>query len=211
MNLSSNKKIAILGIILLILAGIIVVALKGMNVDLMYTQHKSVNIPIGKEYKIEDVENICKEVFGNKEFVVRKIGTFGDSVNVNVVSITDEEKTNVVEKINQKYDLKLEATMISVNSSSNVRIRDIIRPYIVPSIISFIAIYAYMAIRYRKLNILKILLTITIIIAITEITLVSLIAIVRLPITPSVITILFAISIIELIVFMSKKEKELKN
>ena len=34
MNLSSNKKIIILGLSLLILAGIIVVALKGMNVDL---------------------------------------------------------------------------------------------------------------------------------------------------------------------------------
>ena len=46
MKLSSNKKIALLGIILLILAGIIVVALKGMKVDLMLTKHKSIDIVI---------------------------------------------------------------------------------------------------------------------------------------------------------------------
>lgn len=211
MNISSNKKIAILGIILLVLAGSIVVALKGMNVDLMFMQHKSVNIPIGKEYNIKDVESICKEVFSNKDFVVRKIGTFGDAANVNVISITDEEKNNLVEKINEKYDIKLVATEISVNSNSNIRIRDIIRPYIIPVIISFAVIYIYMAIRYKKLNILKTLLTITIIIFITEIGLASLIAIVRVPITPSVVNLLFVIALAEIIVFISKKEKELKN
>ena len=63
MKLSSNKKIVLLGIILLILAGIIVVALKGMKVDLMLTKHKSMDIVIGKEFNINDVRNICNEVF----------------------------------------------------------------------------------------------------------------------------------------------------
>ena len=211
MNLSSNKKIAILGIVLLVLAGMIVVALKGMNVDLMLAQHKSINIAIGKEYDIHEVERICKEVLGNKAFVVRKIGTFGDAVNVNVISITDEEKTNLVEKINQKYSIQLVANEISVNSNSNIRIRDMIRPYILPVSIVFIAIYAYIAIKYKNLNSLKVLLTITGIIVITEAVLASLVAIVRIPVTPVVVNLLFVIALAEIIVFMYKKEKDLKT
>ena len=38
-KLEGKNKIICLGIVLLILAGIIVVALKGFNVDLMYSNH----------------------------------------------------------------------------------------------------------------------------------------------------------------------------
>lgn len=210
MELSSNKKIAILGIILLILAGIIVVALKGMNVDLMLAKHKSINIVIGKEFDIKDVQAICDEVFQNKDVVLRKIGTLADSVNVNALSITDEEKLSLVEKINKKYEISLVADQIAVVSDSNIRIRDLIRPYIVPVIISFVVIYAYMGIRFKKLNPLKVLLTITGIILVTEAILVSLIAISRIPVSPIVVNLLLLIGLAELIVFIYKKEKELK-
>ena len=122
MKLSSSQKIAILGMSLLVLAGIIVVALKGMNVDLMFAQHKSINIVIGTEFDIRDVQSICNEVFKNKKTVVRKIGTFGDSANINVVSITDEEKLNLVENVNERFNLTLDASQINISSNPNIRI-----------------------------------------------------------------------------------------
>ena len=182
-----------------------------MNVDLMLAQHKSMNLAIEKEYNLKDIKNICKEVFKEKAFVLRKTGTFGDSVNINAVSITEEEKTNLIQKINEKYELKIESNNIIIESNSNIRIRDLIRPYIAPTIISFVIIYAYMAIRFRKLNILKTLLTITGIIFVTEIVLASLIAIIRIPVTPIVLNIMFVIGVAELIVFIYKKERELET
>lgn len=206
MNLSSNKKIIILGLSLLILAGIIVVALKGMNVDLMLAQHKSIDIIIGKEFDIKEVEGICKEVFQSKEVVLKKVEAFGDTVSINAVTIADEEKANLVTKINEKYGTDLKAEEIDVKSNSNIRVRDLIRPYIIPAVISFVLIYAYIAIRFRKLNPLKTLLKITGIILITEAVIASVVAISRIAITPIIINIMFVVGIAEIIIFMYKKE-----
>ena len=46
-KLSGNKKIILLGIVLLIIAGIVVVALKGVKVSMMLQQHESISIHIG--------------------------------------------------------------------------------------------------------------------------------------------------------------------
>ena len=63
MKLSGSKKILLLGIILLIIAGIVVVALKGVKVSLILQQHEEINVYIGKPTDINDVKSICKEVF----------------------------------------------------------------------------------------------------------------------------------------------------
>ena len=49
MNKEMNKKVLILGLVLLIIAGIIVVLLKGFNVDLMLEQHTEITYNLGKE------------------------------------------------------------------------------------------------------------------------------------------------------------------
>ena len=60
MNLKSvNKKILYLAMILLILAGIVVVALKGFKVDLMLERHESVNFLIGKDFSVREVKYKC--------------------------------------------------------------------------------------------------------------------------------------------------------
>lgn len=209
MELKGNKKILILGLILLVLAGIIVIALKGINVDLMFAKHESVDIVIGKEFNMTDIENICKEVFNGKKVVLKSIEEFDDSVNINVVSITDEEKSNLISKINEKYGTELKEDEITVNSNANIRIRDIARPYIMPMIISYIIIYIYIAIRFRKLNILKVLGALTLLLVVTEVVIISVISITRLPFTAPIMSLMIAIAIIETILYTGKKEKEM--
>lgn len=210
MKLSSSKKIVLLGIILLILAGIIVVALKGMKVDFMLAQHKTMNIVIGKEFNINDVQNICNEVFKDKEVVLKKVEVFGDAVSVNATSISDEEKANLVAKINEKYEISLVAEEIEVKSNSNIRIRDMIRPYLFPALISFVLIYAYIGIRFRKLNALKVLLKLTGIILLTEVIIASIVAISRIAVSPIILNLMFVAGITEIIIFIYKKESETK-
>lgn len=209
MNLSGSKKIIILGLILLILAGIIVVALKGTSVDLMMGAHKSLDIVIGKDFDIKDIETICNEVFQDKQVVLRKVEVFEDAVNVSVISITDEEKNNLITKINEKYSLELDANEITVNSNSNIRVRDIVKPYILPVGITMVLTYVYMAIRYRKLNILKVLGWITVYIIIAEAIIASIVAILRLPISAILINFMLVIAIAEIIIYLNKKEKDL--
>ena len=50
MKLSGMKKIVLLGLILIIVAGAVVVALKGFNVSLIYEQHETIKLVIGKKF-----------------------------------------------------------------------------------------------------------------------------------------------------------------
>ena len=68
-----NQKIIILALALLIIAGVIVVCLKGFSVDFMLKQHDSIEYRIDSDFEITDIENIAKEVFGNKKFKIKII------------------------------------------------------------------------------------------------------------------------------------------
>ncbi len=211
MKLSGTKKILLLGLILIIVAGIVVVALKGVNVSLLFEQHESVNLVIGKEVNIKDINDMCKEVFKDKKVIVRKVELFDDAVNINVESMTDEEKQSVVEKVNEKYGTEFSAETISVKSNPKVRIRDIVRPYIVPLVISIIAIVAYMVIRFRKMSSLKLLGKIAAIIILTEATVISIVTIVRIPVTPTLINVMFALAVLELVLYIDYTERNYKE
>ncbi len=208
MELNGSKKIIILGLILLIVAGLVVVALKGFNVYLMLEQHESINIFIGKETNIKEVKDICKEVFGKKAVVVRSVDFFRDSFNISSQSITDEERNNLVTKINEKYGTELEAENIERMKVSNVRIRDLIRPYIKPVIISVVVIVAYLVIRFRKMNTFELLGKLFVLVALTELAIASLIAIVRIPVSPVIVNLMTVIAVVELVLYIAKKEKE---
>lgn len=211
MKLSGTKKILLLGLILIIIAGIVVVALKGVNVSLLYEQHESVNLVVGKEIDINDIKDICKEVFNNKEVLVRKLELFDDAVNINVESMTDEEKQNLVSKVNEKYGTEFTAESINVNVNPKVRIRDIVRPYLIPLVIVTIAIVAYMVIRFRKIKITKLLGKIVAIILLTEATVTSIVTIARIPVTPVLINVMFAVAILELVLYVDCTERNYKS
>ena len=150
MKLDGNKKIILLGLILLIIAGIIVVAFKGFNVSLIYQQHENVSFLIGKDVDLKDIKQICKEVFNGKEVVLKEMELFNDSVNISVESITNEEKEQLINKINEKYGTEFTLEGITTRTISNIRIRDLIKPYFKPVILSAVLIIVYLIIRFRK-------------------------------------------------------------
>ena len=141
MKLSGNKKIILLGMILLIIAGIVVVALKGVKVSLTLQQHEAINIYVGKNIEIKEIKDICKEVLGKKAFTLRRIDVFNDAVTLNIESITNEEKEAIISKISEKYGIEMNENNISDRTISNVRVRDMVGVYIKPVIISTILIF----------------------------------------------------------------------
>ena len=208
--MSGMKKIILLGTILLIISGLIVVALKGFNVALFYKQHEEININVGKEINYLDINSICKEVFNNKKFEVRMMEIFNDSVNIRVENtITDDEKANLVSKINEIYQTELDASKLSINKNSNIRIRDLIRPYIKPVIASSVTIICYLYLRYRKNNPIEFLRISFVKIGLTELCLASIIAITRISVSPLVVNILVIIGVVELLALIKNKEKEI--
>lgn len=209
MKLSGSKKIILLGIILLIIAGIVVVSLKGVKVSLNLQQHEEVTVYIGKPVELKEVKNICKEVFGNKYFIVIDVDTFKDAYSINVESLTNEEKQALLTKINEKFGVSLVETDISIKTLSNIRIRDIVKPYIKPVIISAILMVVYMIIRFRKEKVAKLLGKIFGIIILTEAVIFSIIAIARIPLSALMINLMAVIAIVELCVYINKLEKKI--
>lgn len=208
MKLSGNKKIILLGIILLIIAGIVVVALKGVKVSLTMQQHEEINIYIGKATELKDIKQICKEVFENKRFVVKDLDVFTDAYSINVESITNEEKEDLVNKLNEKYGVEITATDISEKSVANIRVRDIVKPYIKPLVISSILIAGYIVIKFRKENAWKLLGKIATIIIITEAVIFSIIAVLRIPLSSIMISAMLVVAILEVCLYINKLEKQ---
>ena len=211
MKLSGVKKILLLGLILLIIAGTVVVALKGFNVSLTCKQHESLSLYIGKQINMNDIKDICNEVFENKNFVLKDVELFNDSFNISVETITNEEKEELISKINEKYGTSFVAENVKVNTNANVRIRDLVKPYLKPVIVSAVLIAVYLVIRFRKISAFKLLGTILAEIVLTELAIASFIAIARIPLSPILINIMASIAVVELLVYIDKNEKNGKK
>lgn len=206
MKLSGSKKIILLGIILLIVAGIVVVALKGVKVSLILQQHEEINIYIGKPTDIKDMKNICKEVFKDKRFVVRDLDIFTDAYSINVESVINEEKDELISKVNEKFGVNITTEDISEKTVSNIRVRDIVKPYIKPVLISAVLMAVYVVIRFRKENAFKLLGKIIGIIVLTEAVIFSVVAVLRIPLSAEMINLMATIAVIELCLYINKLE-----
>ena len=150
-----NKKVVggiLAGIILI---GIIVTFVFGLNFDMLYRNHKQVEIYIGQEFNDDDVNQIVKEVVGNKKVVIKKVELFKDMASIEIEDVSDEEINSLNTKINEKYSLDNKVEDIIVTNIPKESAKDIIKPYILPVIISFIILEIYLAIYvlvYNKTN-----------------------------------------------------------
>lgn len=106
-----KKKLFIIAMIITII-GIIIVAVKGFNVNLKYRAHKAINIPIGTEFNIEDINAITNDVFADEKFQLEKAGLYNDEVIINVSDVSDEQIENLTKKINEKYNIKQNITIL---------------------------------------------------------------------------------------------------
>jgi len=207
------SKILILGIVLLILAGLIVVILgNGFNVNLNFKKHKTITLEVDEEIILTDIKNICKEVFGNKTVNIRRIDLFNDIVDINIDTIvTDEEKENLATKINEKYKTEFTTDTLIIKDTYNIRIRDLVIPYIGPVLISTAVIVVYLLIRFRKQKVLNLLASTFFLVILTQVAVLSIMAITRFPLSATVINLMFVLAIAELIIYTEHKAKEFEK
>ena len=96
-----NKSLYIIMIIAIIL-GAIIVKTKGFNYNTLYSEHKRVEIIIGKEYELKDIEKIADESI-KEDHVTRKTTLYGTSVSIDAKDVTDDELNTLFSKLNEKY------------------------------------------------------------------------------------------------------------
>lgn len=197
-----------IGLAVVILIGIIVVAAFGFNVDYEYKHHSLIDINIGKEFNISDIKVITDEVFGKEKVEIQKAGTYSDKVVIKVSNISDEQKVNLNNKINEKYGIENKVEDMSVNKISSFRLRDVAKSYAIPLAITTVLIVIYMAIRYRKIGAKKVILQTLLFTVLAELLYGSIIAIVRYPVNGLVLpgTVVIYIAIITVLTAMFEKQ-----
>mgnify|MGYP004506830075 FL=1 len=152
------KKILIILAVIIAIAGIAMIAVKGFNYGILYSNTQRLNIYFENDFEIKDVEQIAKEVLGNN-IIVRKGNLFGTVASITASEITDEQKENLITKLNEKYEIEIdkEKDVVTMNVPQT-NMYDIISSYITPSVIIFILVLVYSAIRFKKQGIVKSLL-----------------------------------------------------
>ena len=210
-NLTTKNKILIIILILVIIAGILVTANIGLNFDLRYEASQKIELNLGKEFETSDIKNITDEVLNNQEVIIQKVELYKDTVCIIAEEITEEQRNNIVEKVNGKYGTELVAEDTEILTVPHTRGRDIIRPYITPFIIATVIIIIYMAIRYHKLNSAKVILKTIGICILTQLVLLSIMAITRIPIGRLTIPLVLIVYMLTLIGITTKFEKNLEK
>lgn len=151
------KKIIQIVLMCLIIAGVIIVATIGFNVGTKYSETTQISIKIEKEFDLKDIKAITNEVFEKQNTQIQYVELYKDMVQITVKEASEEQIKTLNEKINEKFEISNELSNVLVTRQSNVRLRDIVKPYIVPvAIVSAITI-VYVMIAFRKLGIWQVL------------------------------------------------------
>ena len=125
-----KKKVLCIIFVIICIIDIAITASKGLNVGLYY----------GEGYDI---------TFSESNINLKEIEFFNDSCMIKVKSVNDDQINNLCTKLNEKYSSELKSSDIKVEHVSNVRVRNIIEPYIIPTILSLLILLGYYAVRFR--------------------------------------------------------------
>ena len=206
-----SKQLRIILIALIIIAGIVMIAVKGFNFDLKYQDTQKVELYLQTEFNIGDIKQITNEIFGNQKVMIQKVEVFEDSVSITTTSISDEQKNNLVTKVNEKYGTELKAEDIQIENIAHTRGRDIIKPYIIPFAIAIIATLIYIGIRYYKLKTVNVILKSIGIMVLAQILLFCVMAITRIPIGRLTIPLVIFVYLVTLFGITNRFENKLKK
>lgn len=148
---------AIIVLVLLLVVGAGIMVMNKFQYDTNYSKNVRLEVYLGKNFEIKDMVEATNEIYENQQVIVQKAGPFEDTVAITVKETTEEQKEQLLQKINEKYGMTLTNENIASYYNSNVRGRDLIEPYIGVSIIAGVLILVFFGIRYHKLGVTKVL------------------------------------------------------
>lgn len=120
----------------------------GINVDLVYGEGYTIIFAEENKIDIDEVKTITKEIWGNN-CLVQKAEFFNDSAEIKVKDFNDEQLSQLCNKLNEKYSSEIKKEDLRVEHVSNVKLRTLVEPYIIPSVLSLLLIMIFYAVRYR--------------------------------------------------------------
>lgn len=168
-------------ICLIIIAGIAVWDSKGFNSELQYSSRKQIQLSNNTGIEVYDVKDIASEVLGDTRFFVQSVETFGNAVSIVAEDITEEQKEQIIQKFNEKYSTDLDKDDVEIVSIPFTRVKDVVKQFITPGIITLALVLLYFLVRFRKIGWKQVILKTIFIPVIAELLIFSIMAIVRIP------------------------------
>jgi len=212
MNNKKLKSIITITLILIIIIGIIITSTIGLNFSSVYTSNERLYIYIYTNFNLDDIEQISKEVFGKEKVSVQASYSNARAISITASNISDEQEDSIIQKINEKYSVTIDKTKdIQLEKNANVRGRDIVYPYIYPIALSTIVCLIYLAIRFKKIGLIKVPVIVGALLVLTQVIYISVLAITRIPINRLTMPISLSIYIITMFASTIKLEKMLEN
>lgn len=196
---------------IIIIAGVINTYLNKFAFSLAYDSSERMDVYIGKDYDTNEIKGLVQEVLGTDEILVQEVETFNDMAAITARTISDEQKQSIVDKLNEKYETEIKLEEVAVTKIPHYDGTDLLNRYVVPMAISAVIITVYVAIRYKKLGMLKISTRTILWSIIIELLYVSIISLARIPVSFYTIPLGIVIEIITLISLMNTFEKELES
>ena len=210
-----NKKI-IYGILaLIVLVGAVLVVTIGLKLDMKNDANTKIYVYIGKEFDNNDIEQIAKETFETDTAIVQKVEIYNEMAHITIKEQNTENINEKIEslnsKINEKYGLENKTEDIVINNETKINMYSVIKPYILPMLISLIVILVYSSIIYRKLGILKNIIIYVLTVIGSQLLYASILVITRLPFNMFIIPIGLIIYAITIVVVTIIKQKQLND
>lgn len=207
----NKSKFILILVALIIIIGIAITATMGLNVSLKYQSSQKIEIYLAKEFEISDVRKIVNEIMPGADAIIQKVEVFEDTVAITAKEISDENKQNIITKINEKFATEIKAENIEISNIPAEKEIDIAKTYAIPIGIVTVAILIYMAIRYAKLGAIKVVLKTILVLIVTELMLLSVMAITRIPVCEFTMPAAMALYVLTLLVVTSTFENKLEE
>ena len=206
-----NKLLCIVALFIIIV-GAIVYQFKGFNKELNYSNRQQFEISATSTFDISKVENIAKEVLTNRKVKIQKVERFNNALEIISTEISEDEKQNIINKINEEYNETISNENISIISVSETRVHDILKPYIIPGIIALSTLLLYYILVYHKLGVNRVLVLGTFLPIMVELLYYKSIIIFRIPfgrITNSIAVGIYILTVVLLTMYFQNEKQEL--
>lgn len=208
-KITENKKILIIAILIIIVAGIIFLAVKGFNKGIIYDSAIRIECYIPSGYEKADIENITNETFSNKNVTVQDIEKLNQMVSIKIKDYSEEELENFKTKISEKYEIDKDKLEIYEIKIPTTRISTIVKPYVLPVSIVTVLSLVYIALRNIKSKeavkkVIKVALTLVLVAGIYF----SILVIAQIPINEYTMPIALMLYVLTLLIEVIKLNKE---
>ncbi len=209
--MKDNKIKGLIIILALIVIGIVVIIVNKFEFNVNYSKNVRLEINMEKYFEVSDIIEITNEVYPNQDVIVKQAGLVGKTIAITLRDFTDEQNENLINKINEKFETSLTTDDIGIYYNSNVRGRDIIKPYITATLVFGIIILAFFAIKYKKLGITRTILSPIFVIIGTQVLYFFMVSIFRVSISESTVATAITIMLFCLMFLIHCFEKEIKT